>query len=241
MRKPAIIAALVVLAGALPVVLSSCNRTETALTSLICFREFDRWREVVALADGTLITVNHRHSNDPCISFGLFGGIGSGDDHFSVAEFAVPPGKFRWAVARDERPIVLRLDQDRPWLATFDRTDMRNIGFRFYTFAENGRAREIPAADFPKRLAIQNLWLSKANGTRDGRPVNEYEIAAALDPGSIDFPRSLTAKLWLCLDQGLPYGGDEVDPVFLGEYKKKYLGPTPDSPGAPADADKPGR
>lgn len=223
MTKRIAVVSLIVLFGVLLTLLCSYNRTETAITSLICCREFSKWTEEVMIADGNAITVNHRHSRDPYISFGHLGGVGSGDDHFSVAEFSAPPQRFRWAVARDERPIVLRLHEGRPWLVTFDRTDMGNIRFRFYTFAGNGFATEIAPDNFPRQLAIQNMWLTNENGYRDGKPVNEYEIVAALDPASPDFQRSLTAKMWLCLGKGIRYESNGANPTFLGEYKEKYL------------------
>ncbi len=224
---------LIVILSISSVILSGCyNKTETRLTSLIFFREFSSWQEKIILPDGNELTVIHKHSNDPYISFSHLGGIGSGDDHFSVIEFVLPPKKFRWAVARDERPIVLRLNQKQPWLVTYDRTD--TICFRFYAFTEDGFATEIAAEDFPKHLAIQNMWLKKERGYRDGKPIDEYEIVAALDPTSYDFQNSLTAKMWLRIEKGIRYSSYtdmklfgfrdmKADPLFLTEYKKKYI------------------
>lgn len=224
MKKRAVVLPAILSLGLLPVILCSYNRTETRLSSTLCGRQFNQWKEQVMISERNTITVYHRHSHDLYISFGHIGGIGPGDDHFSVAEFYLPPTKYRWAIARDERPIVLRIGQKQPWLVTLDRTDMGNILFRFYKFLKDGHAIEVIAKDFPRNLAIQNMWLREENGFRDGKPINEYEVVAALDTTSIDFQNSLTAKMWLCIEKGSQYSnGQNVGSGFLREYLAKYI------------------
>lgn len=87
--------------------LCSYNRTETLFTSMLCFRQFDQWTEDVMVEEGVRVTVEQRHSHDPYFGSGHLV-FGPGDDHFSVPTFGAPEHRFKWAAARNERPIVLK-------------------------------------------------------------------------------------------------------------------------------------
>jgi hypothetical protein len=123
-------------------------------------------------------------------------------------------------------------------MVTFDRTDMRNIRFRYYFAGESGILEEIGSDAFPKALALQNMWLSKNNGFRNGKPINEHEIVALLDTESSDFQNSLTARIWAELEAGAPYYESEkrsVDPKLLRQYKAKYMNRTQSSQPSATD------
>jgi hypothetical protein len=121
-------------------------------------------------------------------------------------------------------PICLRAWKDELYLVVFDRDTIpvNSARFRFYR-QTHGVLAEISAKEFPREIATQNLWLSTENGFRDGRPINQVEIAKALDPASIDFRESLTAKIWLQCEMGKEYNSSEnVEKAFLESYLKKY-------------------
>jgi hypothetical protein len=120
-------------------------------------------------------------------------------------------------------PICLRAWKDELYLIVFDRDSVVNQArFRFY-HQSHGVLAEIAAKDFPREIAAQNLCLTTQNGYRDGKPINEVEIAKALDPTSIDFQGSFTAKIWLQCETGKEYDpGRDVEQSFLESYLKKY-------------------
>lgn len=122
-------------------------------------------------------------------------------------------------------PITLRVWKDCLYLIAFDReTDFGHIRFRYYR--QNDKTfMEIPADQFPKSIATQNLWLKKDNGTRnDGSTVNEIEIAKEMNPADHDFQDSLTAKLWYQCETGKEYYEmpSPIDEGLLKTYREKY-------------------
>lgn len=126
-------------------------------------------------------------------------------------------------------PISLRLWEDRLYLIVFDReTDFSRIRFRYYR-EEHGVLAEIRPKDFPPQVATQNLWLRRENGFRDGKPVDEVEIAKALDPSDVGFQRSLTARIWRQLEAGREYHeepgqfGEEELRAFLQKHSPVRL------------------
>lgn len=122
-------------------------------------------------------------------------------------------------------PICLRSHGNQLYLIVFDReSDFKQIRFRYFR-QDHGVMAEIVPKDFPKEIAVQNLWLEKESGFRDGKPINEIEIAKNLDPASIDFQESLTAKIWAHLESGKEYYEIKDTPVaasFLKDYGEKY-------------------
>lgn len=211
------------------------SRIFTALLSVAASLAFsgctDRisWSENVQFDDNVTIVVAHESSRNASMSFGHAGQIGSGENTVSAFTFEWNGQRCAWKVRGDERPIVLRLGHGVPWLITFDRTKQDQIGFRFYRFDHDGTGIEVEAGDFPKGLAVQNMWLREQNGFRAGKPINEFEIATKLDPASVDFRRSLTAKLWRTLETGGVYSAtEEVDLEFLAAYRAKYIAPAAD-------------
>ena len=122
-------------------------------------------------------------------------------------------------------PICLRSRNNLLYLVVFDReSDAGRIRFRYFR-QDHGVMAEMAATDFPKEIAVQNLWLKKENGFRDGTPINEVEIAKSLDPENIDFQQSLTAKIWMQLETGKEFyeiKDTPADAGFLKEFKEKY-------------------
>src|SRR5262249_4415906 len=114
--------------------------------------------------------------------------------------------------------------KDNLYMIVFDRDSVpvTQSRFRFY-HQSHGVLVEIPAENFPREIATQNLWLSNQNGYRDGKSINEVDIAKALDPTSVDFRDSLTARIWLQCETGEEYStGRLVDQLFLESYLNKY-------------------
>jgi hypothetical protein len=126
-------------------------------------------------------------------------------------------------------PIVIRANADLLYLVVFDReTDFSKIRFSYFK-QHFSTLEEIRPSEFPKSLAIQNLWLRKENGFgADGKPVNEIEIAKNLDPENLYFPSSLTAKMWMQLEAGKEYyeiQNESIPKDFLKQYLQKYNPP----------------
>jgi hypothetical protein len=122
-------------------------------------------------------------------------------------------------------PISLRAWNNELFMIAFDRdTNFHEIRLRYYR-QEHGTLAEVSPKDYPPEIATQNLWLHTDNGTRkDGSVVNEVEIVKALDPASIDFRRSLTAKIWRQLETGEEYyqSPNDVEKPLLESYLKKH-------------------
>ena len=112
-------------------------------------------------------------------------------------------------------PIALNAEGAQVYLAVFDReTDFSRTGFRFYQYS-GGAWLELQPSKFPRRLALQNLWLKESDGV----------TAKALNTGDAVFRSSLTAKLWLKLEKEIDYynAPHEVDKKFLDDYKRRYF------------------
>ncbi len=122
-------------------------------------------------------------------------------------------------------PICLRAHSNLLHLVVFDReSDESRIRFRYFR-QDHGVLAEIAARDFPAEIAVQNLWLRRENGFRDGKPIDEVEIAKGLDPENVDFAQSLTAKMWRQLETGEEYYEIQDTPVavqFLKEFLRKH-------------------
>ncbi len=105
-------------------------------------------------------------------------------------------------------PASLRASEGKLHLITFDRVkDPPRL--RFYR--QNGAGDgfdEIEAGNYPKNIAMQNMWFGNPNDFSrgaNGRKIYEVEMARQLDPEDIYFADSLTANLWCQLQTGKPY------------------------------------
>jgi hypothetical protein len=83
-----------------------------------------------------------------------------------------------------------------------------------------GVLAEVRPREYPKDIATQNLWLSREGGMRNGKVIDEVEIAKALDADDIDFQCSLTAKIWCQLESGKEFYEMDVavNPRLLSDY-----------------------
>jgi hypothetical protein len=120
-------------------------------------------------------------------------------------------------------PILLQFDDKTPVLVIFDRESSERIqdwGLRYFRFDE--KWIELPLKQFPRHLAMQNLWLTHHDGWVDGVEIDEYEIVKKCDPDNVHFQRSLMATLWLCIATGKSYdeaGTSEKTAEFLRGFK----------------------
>lgn len=69
------------------------------------------------------------------------------------------------------------------------------------------------------------MGLSSQGGFYRGKPINQFDLVAALDPTSSLFQESLTAKMWACLESGQPYERYPIEEGLLADYKAKYIAP----------------
>jgi hypothetical protein len=142
-----------------------------------------------------------------------------------VMELELQDKKFTWAGFGT--PISVRLHNNELYMIVLDsETDYTRMRFRFY-HNKLGGFSEIPASDYPKQIAIQNLALKKTDGYEgDGKtPIRPTEITKKLDPNDIHFRRSLTAKIWYQLVTGTEYFEEKnstIDKTFIEEYIKQH-------------------
>lgn len=91
--------------------------------------------------------------------------------------------------------------------------------FNFFKYVDGWQS--IPAEDFPKQIAIDNLSFSKSFPSVD----NPDNINENIDR----FKKSTTALLWLYLEKKLTINvlkeDFQVDPKFILDYRKKYIDP----------------
>jgi hypothetical protein len=186
-------------------------------------RERHRWKEAVRLWHGKELAIEQYSSEriwHPTVGHSGWGG----GDPWGGVRFALDDKTYRWE--GKFIPIAIQADQTGVYIVVFDReTSWDRLGFRIYRAATPSTWDEIPAARFPKHLAIQNTWLRKNNGIRmDGTVVNQYEIVAKMDPASADFRESLTAKLWSFLeDPNFVFNNDPLPEEFVRTFKSKWI------------------
>ena len=107
-------------------------------------------------------------------------------------------------------PLILQRQGGSFYLATFDReTTPMQADFRCYLWAE-GAWKELPTKLFPRRLALVNLI--------------DLGGSSALSVQDPMFRYSLMAKLWFCIESGLPER--EVSDSMVTEEFVRRFGPT---------------
>ncbi|MCL2700552.1 MAG: hypothetical protein FWE88_02530 [Phycisphaerae bacterium] len=176
-------------------------------------REYSRWTEVVALDPSTTSTVTVKHS----ARFGMrwySGYYGGGDDRYKI-DVPVGDRHYRWQ-GGDERPFVLRLREGRLYMVVFDREEYSHYRYRYYRSDDENRLQEITPSEFPKDLAIQNMWLNDESTA----------LLAKMDPEKFLFRWSLTARMWLHLETGADFGSyQKPSAEFAADFKARYICP----------------
>ncbi len=161
-------------------------------------------------------------------SFGAVHGLDWEEDEFYqrtivVLEVSWKDEQLHWAGFGI--PISIRSRENTLYMIVFDKeTDCKRARFRYYRQVQGGFS-EIPANDYPKQIATQNLWLKETDGVlADGTPVRPIDIARELDPNDVWFRRSLTAEVWHQLATGKEYYQNKrnVDKTFLEDYLRQY-------------------
>lgn len=168
-------------------------------------------KQDVEVSPGTWVTVTREDSDEEKDPPSTRGDTG-------MSRLAIP-----WrgrAVMWQGNPIVfsLRAWQDNLYMIALDRSDIHNCRFRYYRQRGDGFV-EMAAAQFPRRIATQNLWRIDAD---------ELDALRRLDAQDTWFCRGLTASVWRHLLTGVDYQRcSEVDDRrAVGEFKMKY-GPIP--------------
>jgi hypothetical protein len=126
-------------------------------------------------------------------------------------------------------PFSLREWEGRLYLIGLDRTDMDRCRFRYYQ-QEGEAMREIPQAEFPRRIATQNMWLKadrfSIRSSVDGkdRRIYELQLARDIDPEDMYFLGKLTAQVWYHLLLGKDYYETAAEQYqeAAREYKRLY-------------------
>jgi len=171
-------------------------------------REYSDWTERISLAKGGELEVDYVFSNKVYHGHPHVFGWGGDDPRYKLTFEHPFKRKITWKGAHT--PIILDVQDNIVYLVVFDReTDFNKIRFKFYKFKDNWH--EISHKEFPKSIAKQNTWLNKG------------EI---VDSSSSDFNSSLTARLWLQLEQNEEYyesKNAEIPWSFLAKYEKIYM------------------
>lgn len=122
-------------------------------------------------------------------------------------------------------PVCLREKDGLLYLIAFDRSDMKKIRFRYYAQKDKG-FKEIPAMEFPKEIASQNMWLKpQAHSTgMNGECICDIELALDLSPDNKYFVNTMTAGIWNQLMTGEEYSVavNNVKNDVLQEFVEKY-------------------
>jgi len=124
--------------------------------------------------------------------------------------------------------------------------DRKDYGpWRWRCFEQDGDGfKEIPAADFPRSIAIINIWRPDGfrnhtsrryrTGTKDGT-IDQIDLVRSLDTENVHFANSDTAWLWFMLEvnndfDAISGGGprdtvryDSSDRTFVRQFKAKYM------------------
>jgi hypothetical protein len=117
-------------------------------------------------------------------------------------------------------PVSLREYEERLYLIGYDREGARRqpawgsrpVPLRYYR-QEGAQLVEIPPAQFPKRIATQNMWV---------RSPEEIDEQVHLNTRSAGFQGSPTADAWFELMTGRRPTNKYVDREILDEYVRRF-------------------
>lgn len=190
------------------------------------------WKEEVEVSPTNFILV-HKYLVEWTPRFNSFGAVhimppeeAKFYQHdFVIVEIPWKSDNLRWAGFG--YPLSIRSHEEKLYLIVLDKTDYQRNRFRFFAQSHGGFS-EIPAKDYPKEIATQNLCLNKKEGFRnDGTVINPIEIAIKLDVADSCFQASYTAMIWYQLETGKEYFEIQkttafIDERFLQEFLKEH-------------------
>ena len=117
------------------------------------------------------------------------------------------------------------------YILAFDARPTQVAKWRWKCSRQEGEHfQEIPDRDFPRNIAILNIWYPDdpsrfATGT-GGKPIDYVKVGLRLDPDEGAFWYSQQARLWAMLDVTNSYKHSDMVweewPDFLRRYKAKY-------------------
>jgi hypothetical protein len=179
-------------------------------------REHHYWTENTTLWSGESLSVRQHCSNKAYHFAAGHGYLWGGGDPWQETSFPWKGQEYHWE--NPYTPIAIQPDRDgQVYLVVYDRETKdyhRPTRFRIYRAITTSRWQEIDPREFPKHLAIQNLWF------RD----NEREIARQMNPQEVWFRRSLMAKLWNYLEHPDDFRmDDEPSEEFVRQFKEKWI------------------
>lgn len=192
-------------------------------------REHQQWDEDIKFWDRYTLNTHRHSSNQSPHGLASLGLSARPDDPWEEFHFKTDDREYHWE--GPYIPVAIQPEQKHRayYLVVHDRASddaLRNPGylFRFYRSRDDGAWDEIEPKDFPKHLAIQNMGLKRQNG-----PVNEFGVVKRLNPAEPEFRKSLTAALWVFLEDPTDTTGKNKEPSeeTLKEYKKKWVRPPP--------------
>jgi len=124
-------------------------------------------------------------------------------------------------------PISLREYEGSIYFIGYNRENQEKDRLHFYRFNERkGKFREIEPQDYPKSIAIQNMWLRPAtrNMKINDTMIDTWEVLRELDVQNPYFTSSFTAYIWYQTVTGkdlyeMPY---EIPVEFLLRYMAEH-------------------
>jgi hypothetical protein len=174
--------------------------TATLIGGASCIPRFD-WTEPIQVAPNTHVDLTFWNKGGLlCFRF---------EQNSNAYSFETP-----------HTPFIITADADHAYVVCFDReTSFEKTTFRYFRSGASERFTEIDRREFPKHLAIQNWWWGKG---REGD--EERARAEAMDPKDVWFCRSLTARVWLHIEQGIHYY-ENIEPSeqFVALYKQTHI------------------
>ena len=127
-----------------------------------------------------------------------------------------------------EIPVSLRKWDDRLFMIGFNREELyyQKTRFVFFKMTQDGTGFEtIPASDYPREIATQNMWMSPETryfGTRSGK-MDSWELIRKLQVENRYFRTTLTAQIWYQIETGTEHSDmPSIPHEFVVQYAEKY-------------------
>jgi len=140
------------------------------------------------------------------------------------------------------RPQSLMEHEGELYLLAFDAKGKRAVDWRWRCFKQEGNSfREIPVSDYPKSIAILNIWWpsdpphfysSQYRTGTNGEKIDQLKLSRECDTDELYFRNCEQAWLWFMLDvtnaySHILYTGDDSGyksntSDFVRKFKEKY-------------------